>query len=1255
MTLSRQAIADIESFAIDSDSNLGVSLFKQPIKKGEGHLIISLGASGGFMLREVKGLINRNCCSDHDRNNAPERVAYIAFGATSSELKMQLRGGTDQEVLSDEEIMIFSSPEPEIDKPLRKTHPWIFTWLDTNIDFSYGESATGGIRQAGRLKLFLDIDRVIDKLRSALTRLVTGTDVNRINVYVLAGISGGTESGSFLDMAYIVRQLVKDVKGAGSLKKFKFRISGYLLMPEVQLTVAAESDRPQILRNTGAALQELDQAMRRPEIGDYYECQYSNTMTIKTSEPPFDYTYLISAMPNDEDLYKSFRQCLRAVAEHMLFLVSGEADNRTLSITDRSYGCISSMQYSAKTGSTYKERSNCYFSLGYESCEITADKLEKYIFTHMFRNVSNLFGNEPTQDDAYNLFDSLGLSYEQIISDFLGAMSLPLNPANYTGSQLFGRDALDLSTYLPLRDWKREANRIIAEHMQGFRKKLESELRQSLRDPERGPIWTHHVIKSNTSACIDALDKLITDERDHVKHHREWLPNAEGYLLKINEMKKTCRPTAKARRRQEYIKLWNDYFRAEMEAYCCDLLLAYGYALSEADNNIAHGLYDYASNTVCSLNRRWLDPVEEFLAEMRCVVRKNKEPAHRIILPPRQIVDLDKTIDSILSRNGIKQEEVMYKFLIQLSDKIDELGWKMNVREFIEEFLQRQAQCVFDASMEELLGSSNDEQETLTERVWQEAILNMIRKAKPLFRGEQNLCCEGHIMTAANSTEIEKVVNKYISHGGGHDLRTVKWNLPNKISVGLTTAGLSLHDYSLYEECERQICLAPDARGLFLNQASESHPGAVNNMKDRLPSVIPSRKRTMENPAPGPIAEFERNLIAELREMRKGRYPFLQLERTADYQDYELLIALSVDLEQTEFYKMIRKENYEIHVGVVDSSKLTELIEKLKEIRYNTGLPETAGYPKKLVVCQNILSSATQEMKDRYHDVRPDLEEKIKEEVAWEVAEWYYVSAFSFYRKAKEEKAKYDEIGKKIEELERILDQEKAKSKYSAEMAKMLAAGIIKFERKYLRFTFELNGEGVELIKVDKALIDVKEMVLFKELERMRKGNTLEQEYYKQFEEDVKESFDDVVKNAYERAYDEKKTNGKYPEDATYVRIVIAMFKRLRKVREEAELKRNWIAKRNHGHAAFYTTYIDAINAELNQGTLFEFMNKLEILNGPGKLKPESEIFETIPPRGEKNPEPLTSWDCPQCGSKGMKYNFCTVCGCRKPVKVEAP
>ena len=239
MALSRQTIEEIQSFAIDCDSGPEMSILKQPAAQGEVHLVISLGGSGADMLREVKGLINRNLCADHDKNMAPERVAYLALDTDAYIREYGSGKAAGQVILDEDEIMILSDTRPVVEPASisEQTHPWIFRWLDpkilrTPLSCINGSGAT---RQAGRLLLFLEIENVIGKLRTAITNLLTGKDVRGLTVHILSGISGGTGSGTFLDMAYIVRQVAGEVIGAGPFGRMNVRYLGYLLMPDVNL------------------------------------------------------------------------------------------------------------------------------------------------------------------------------------------------------------------------------------------------------------------------------------------------------------------------------------------------------------------------------------------------------------------------------------------------------------------------------------------------------------------------------------------------------------------------------------------------------------------------------------------------------------------------------------------------------------------------------------------------------------------------------------------------------------------------------------------------------------------------------------------------------------------------------------------------------------------------------------------------------------------------------------------------------------
>ena len=195
--LSKQAMEEIQNLAVNGGES-GISLSKVQTTPEVGNLVISLGGSGADMLRETKGLINQNCSSDKDKHVAPNRVAYLAFDTAKNEKEKKSSKATGQITLDDNELIILPDGglsillDPAIRNDNRARYPYIYRWLDTRIPPLSGQNGAGGIRQAGRAMLFLEMNNVVEAIRRTISKLITGNEVKSLNIYLLAGISGGT-------------------------------------------------------------------------------------------------------------------------------------------------------------------------------------------------------------------------------------------------------------------------------------------------------------------------------------------------------------------------------------------------------------------------------------------------------------------------------------------------------------------------------------------------------------------------------------------------------------------------------------------------------------------------------------------------------------------------------------------------------------------------------------------------------------------------------------------------------------------------------------------------------------------------------------------------------------------------------------------------------------------------------------------------------------------------------------------------------
>ena len=354
---------------------------------------------------------------------------------------------------------------------------------------------------------------------------------------------------------------------------------------------------------------------------------------------------------------------------------------------------------------------------------------------------------------------------------------------------------------------------------------------------------------------------------------------------------------------------------------------------------------------------------------------------------------------------------------------------------------------------------------------------------------------------------------------------------------------------------------------------------------------------------------------------------------------------------------MIRENNYKNDGSVIDTDKLRGLIEELKDIRFGRGLPEKIELPNRLTICENLLSQATPELRNRYLDLSAKQAQKVREDVAWEVAEWYYTSAYNFYMKAKEEKAKYDEVQKKIDKLDSVLDELVQRLVCCCWMAKMLACGVVRYDPKHFRYVYELNEEDVELVAIELPFLKVREMKLYEELERLRKGNPIEQRLYELLCDRAYDGFDAVLERAYEKAHDERLGNGKYSENAVYIKRVIEQYKKLANVRSDAESRKNAIEHyfqhrkaistytRNLEIKDFYNVYFKGIDDEIwTSSDLSARVSSLGIVDAEGNLKPDNDIFQ----EAQELELPKIGWKCPECDHEGNTGNFCPNCGARR-------
>ena len=185
----------------------------------------------------------------------------------------------------------------------RDNLPPIDTWLDQNILYRMPRNMlTSGIRAFGRLAFVEHYRGIYGRLRRDLEQITqpevldqaeaqTGLKIrsNFPRVYIATCLSGGTGSGMFLDMAFTVRAILREL---GFPRQ---EILGLLLLPHVDDKLGM--DLPHA--NAHAALIELNHFM---VAGQPFKAVYeTNSEPVLEAQPPFENcTLLPLPAPQDE-------------------------------------------------------------------------------------------------------------------------------------------------------------------------------------------------------------------------------------------------------------------------------------------------------------------------------------------------------------------------------------------------------------------------------------------------------------------------------------------------------------------------------------------------------------------------------------------------------------------------------------------------------------------------------------------------------------------------------------------------------------------------------------------------------------------------------------------------------------------------------------------------------------------------------------------------------------------------------------------
>jgi|GEM_PF-530954 len=272
-------------------------------------------------------------------------------------------GETKTVALSPDEVLYIEARGASL---LPKVNDEIREWFPPQADLKANIiSGAGQIRALGRLALFANARSVYDCLRELVSdarnykaervskdwRYVYEPFSPHLTVCVVASLAGGTGSGIFLDVAMILRDMLKDEE----------QLFAYLLLPDIYVNRPGTQN---VEANAYAALKELDYHMSLQETYHYT----FGGRDIEVRKKPFDMVFLVN---RENRAGKTFNE-ISDMAELLglsVFFMSGPLGKEQADLFDNIV-----MQLAEQQG-TYYGRKAHYASIGAAELQFCPERL----------------------------------------------------------------------------------------------------------------------------------------------------------------------------------------------------------------------------------------------------------------------------------------------------------------------------------------------------------------------------------------------------------------------------------------------------------------------------------------------------------------------------------------------------------------------------------------------------------------------------------------------------------------------------------------------------------------------------------------------------------------------------------------------------------------------------------------------------------------------------------------------------------------
>ena len=810
------------------------------------NIFIGLGGTGISCLKEVKAQVYNRLKPDDETSDVPEyrHIQFLAIDTDESSL------GDDGTISTIDKVTEFENiGSADIHAIINNTktlrqNPGM-KWFSENISIQNAEAGAGGVRQIGRLLVIQNVDRIVTAITNKINLARTDlADKRPINIHIFTGMGGGTGSGTFLDICYILKHILEQLSIAGQAQT-----SGYFFLPDVNLArVNTETVRKYIEINGFAAMKELDYCMNFHNNRGEWNQNYGS-FTVKSKEQPVKLAYLITAKDENGGIKSNgYDYAMNVVTDYVMEFMTKELvsdDNRK----NGDFGLRSHIaNFRNVVTMVNKRRGAChdYCVLGAANAFMPYKDINTYLAARIFEDFDKL---PRSNHDIDNFVADNGLKYEDILNQVRkDARTIPFYEVDprLLKEQCQGITVDVIPQVLgQMRDALPAIEGTLAKNREALRQTLIEGVYQKLLQYcttfDKGPFYASLMLLANNKNDRDFGNVIA----GYIEQNDSNLANARGDLeLRNNSVAAALREVQNrrpnSRRAQQYVAAVNSYYSqlAKIAFY-----REMGDLLNELKPQVTKLYNERFAPMIEMLN----NVAETFRANLIALSESTTEDKDYAV----KIIDLDneelkETLD--LSVSQLDTAGIITGFIEYMLTPEHMKIWlgrsnDAKLANVVSEYFVRRLESVSSKNIDEYLAIKFkiDSPELLSKAVYSNIMLDLKNRAKPLFwadKSEGGISEDskiGYISIPDTSDIISSAANKL--HMDDAKVTVRKSIMPDRISVLLFYCGIPMYLFKGTYNYKPKYLKRP-LNGMHLYEGTTLDPRNYKKLHDIIPLSI---------------------------------------------------------------------------------------------------------------------------------------------------------------------------------------------------------------------------------------------------------------------------------------------------------------------------------------------------------------------------------------------------------------------------------